>query len=101
MTLISCPECSHQISDRATSCPSCGRPLNNRQVTDTKSSIQTIEKTGKKYKAIQGLGCLCAILAIFAIMAGTDSGSDIGLLMAIAAVILLIGGSLGAWWKNG
>src|SRR5262245_40279507 len=27
MALISCPECSTQVSDRAVSCPSCGCPI--------------------------------------------------------------------------
>ena len=26
MPLITCPDCSHQISDQAPACPSCGRP---------------------------------------------------------------------------
>lgn len=29
MALIHCPECNHQISDRALSCPNCGFPMNN------------------------------------------------------------------------
>ena len=27
MALISCPECTHQVSDFASSCPSCGCPI--------------------------------------------------------------------------
>jgi hypothetical protein len=27
MTLVICPECAKQVSDQATSCPHCGRPL--------------------------------------------------------------------------
>jgi len=29
MALIKCPECSHEISNKATSCPQCGYPLRN------------------------------------------------------------------------
>ena len=29
MALISCPECSKEISDKAQSCPHCGHPINN------------------------------------------------------------------------
>lgn len=31
MALINCPECEKQVSDRATSCPDCGCPLNATQ----------------------------------------------------------------------
>lgn len=27
MALIACPECNHQVSDRAFACPSCGNPI--------------------------------------------------------------------------
>jgi zinc-ribbon domain len=27
MALIKCPECQHQVSDKAVSCPSCGHPI--------------------------------------------------------------------------
>jgi uncharacterized membrane protein YvbJ len=27
MALIPCPECAHQVSDKAPSCPSCGYPI--------------------------------------------------------------------------
>ncbi len=29
MALISCPECNHQVSDKALCCPNCGFPINN------------------------------------------------------------------------
>jgi len=29
MSLIKCPECSKEISDKAVSCPNCGMPLDN------------------------------------------------------------------------
>lgn len=30
MSLINCPECGKQISDKAISCPNCGYPINNK-----------------------------------------------------------------------
>ena len=32
MALISCPECGKEISDKATACPNCGNPMNNRPI---------------------------------------------------------------------
>lgn len=30
MSLIQCPECSHDVSDQAPTCPSCGYPLKDQ-----------------------------------------------------------------------
>ena len=27
MALLTCPDCAHQVSDQAPSCPGCGRPM--------------------------------------------------------------------------
>lgn len=37
MSLINCPECGKEISDKATNCPNCGYPINN--VTDNQEKI--------------------------------------------------------------
>lgn len=37
MSLINCPECGKEISDKATTCPNCGYPINN--VTDNQEKI--------------------------------------------------------------
>lgn len=31
MALITCPECGHEVSDKAANCPHCGSPMNNAQ----------------------------------------------------------------------
>ncbi len=36
MALIECTECKKEVSDKATSCPGCGHPLNNVQNTENK-----------------------------------------------------------------
>ena len=46
MALISCPECNHQISDKALSCPSCGYPLS----TTTNIQNNTTNETSKNEK---------------------------------------------------
>lgn len=41
MALINCPECNHQISDKAQSCPNCGYPLieiSNSNISETNNS---------------------------------------------------------------
>lgn len=32
MALIACAECGHEVSDKATACPKCGRPMRRRSV---------------------------------------------------------------------
>ncbi len=34
MALINCPECGKEISDKATSCPNCGCPVNSSNAND-------------------------------------------------------------------
>jgi hypothetical protein len=43
MALISCPECSKEVSDKAKSCPHCGYELNSGSSKNTKMS----KKSGK------------------------------------------------------
>jgi hypothetical protein len=53
MALVICPECKNAISDKASSCPKCGAPVDLQKIKENKS------KTNK--------GCLYAIGIIFAI----------------------------------
>lgn len=33
MALLKCPECAHDVSDKAVSCPNCGYPMNTPSST--------------------------------------------------------------------
>lgn len=45
MALVSCPECSNQVSDAAVSCPSCGHPLQSQmQATAVEQAAPKSEK---------------------------------------------------------
>lgn len=50
MVLIKCPECNHDVSDKALSCPNCGYPLNT--IASTKPRI----RNGKPIKLPNGFG---------------------------------------------
>lgn len=52
MALIKCPECKHDISDKAISCPHCGYPMNSP--TSTKPRV----RNGKPTKLPNGYGCI-------------------------------------------
>lgn len=43
LALITCPECSHQISDQAISCPHCGYPLARRTAQFNIHNVRTVD----------------------------------------------------------
>ncbi len=50
MALLKCPECKHNVSDKANACPNCGYPMNTP--TSTKPRI----RNGKPTKLPNGFG---------------------------------------------
>ena len=68
MALINCPECGKEISDKASSCPSCGYPIGTN--TTTKESVSAVTATSKK----QGFNIkkllLIILVAVVAIIIG-------------------------------
>jgi hypothetical protein len=97
MGLIQCPDCKKEISDQATACIYCGRPL-----TVIQPEVQTVELTSKRYKGQQLLGILGICIGFFIVLvsSGHAPGSLIGSLMLIGGLILWISGRVGAWWNH-
>lgn len=89
MALTKCDECGGNVSDRAAACPHCGNP----------TKAQTIEKTGKRYKAAIVLAWLIVLVA------APTVGFAIGPLwaVAVAGIGICLGAfsELGSWWNNG
>lgn len=52
MALLKCPECKHDVSDKASACPHCGYPINSP--TSTKPRI----RNGKPTKLPNGYGTI-------------------------------------------
>ena len=52
MALLKCPECAHDVSDKAVSCPNCGYPMN------TPSSTKPRIRNGKPTKLPNGYGSI-------------------------------------------
>lgn len=65
MPLITCPDCSKEISDAAPTCPHCGRP--NKSI----GSIQTTAKSGS------GCGAIAVFLIVSFIIATVFIGNSI------------------------
>ena len=69
MALISCPECSHEVSDQAAACPNCGFPLR------AKAPAATPPKNDTDARVIQALltqGKIAAIKLYRELHPGTD-----------------------------
>ena len=56
MALLKCPECNHNVSDKAAACPHCGYPMNSP--TSTKPRI----RNGKPTKLPNGFGTCTSYL---------------------------------------
>lgn len=50
MALITCPECSHNVSDKALACPNCGCPI--KDMAPEPKSVNKPQRARKKYKKL-------------------------------------------------
>ena len=50
---------------------------------------------------MQALGCLGIIIAIMIIIYSGRGRSTLGVILAIVGAIVLVAGSVGAWWHHG
>lgn len=93
MSMIKCPECGKDVSDKAQTCPNCGTPIsvsNSVENSDVDSNIGTIGVFKMVFGAIAVIGF---ILMIFV------SNFLGGLVMTIGTLFLIILGerSVGLW----
>jgi hypothetical protein len=63
--LITCPDCSKEISDLAPACPNCGRPAALPAVADDREK-QKKREAAKRYNTVSWLLFALAVLALFA-----------------------------------
>ncbi len=68
MALITCPECSKEISDKVVSCPHCGFPLNKDTIETQKVEIASVnlkmeaKKKKKLFSIIVSIIIICGII---------------------------------------
>jgi hypothetical protein len=103
MALIKCPECNRDVSDKATVCPHCARPL--AWTSYRQGPVQVIERTGRRWKGVRVLGWLLILAAAFALIAqwAADDSRAVtaGLWIGLAGVACLWISRAGAWWYHG
>jgi len=74
MGLITCPDCEKQISELAPAGPSCDRPIQPPPSQKPAESVQTIQATEKKLKALQLIGALLTLISVIIAMSGSSIG---------------------------
>ncbi len=93
MALITCPDCTHQVSDVAPACPRCGRPVAPLQV----------EQTGKRYKGMMAFGFIGCVLGLLLSGVASVAGWPLwpSFLLAMACLCLYLWAIFAAWWRHG
>ena len=110
MSLIKCPECGNEVSDKATSCPKCAYPISPKPAEipkpEDKPTVQTIELTSKPFKLQILLSVLAMIGGCIGMVttAGTDGSSDgppvFWMVVFFAGCLWLIVTRFLIWWHH-
>lgn len=95
MALISCPECSKEISDKAQSCPNCGIPINSVFPEISKTELNYTETVASNEAAVQGcVGCMAGSMTMWlAIIVGgllclTGIGAFVGVPLIFFGILI-------------
>ena len=65
MSLIKCPECGKEISDKSISCPNCGYPIENTVIPQQDSINNQIPVSPPVKQKRKGIGCLIPLFILF------------------------------------
>ena len=98
MALISCPECGHQVSDKAALCPSCGvsiAPDIGREEHEKKlTTTQLTSKSLKMQSALSGG------LFIIGFLIGITSEAALFYFIALFSFIWWLTTRIRIWWHH-
>jgi len=103
--IIACRDCGGMVSKSAETCPHCGAPSFGRihkipySQTQSNPPVQTIEKTGKRYKGLMIFSAIFIGVGIACLLTGEFLGT--GLVLLILGPILFIYARVMAWWHHG
>ena len=103
MPLISCPECTKQISNLAPACPSCGVPIGTvKESSGSGTTLSTIQETSKKFKLHTVLSISLMALGVVIIGANdsTNQESAVGPAMLAGGLIWYIVNRVRIWWHH-
>jgi len=105
MALVKCRECGKKISDIADSCVSCGCPVISSKAGGAAQPIktQTVEATGKKWKAMKVIGVVITLIGVAAcavVVQTPESSPVVSSILGFSGLGLYIFGRIGAWWYH-
>jgi len=100
--LKKCPYCAEEILAEAIKCKHCGEYL-SKPASETEHNpmkVQTIEVTGKKWKAWKLVGGLAMFIGspIFALLSGSLA---VGGITFFVGLIIFSFAGFGSWWHHG
>jgi len=107
MALIACPECKHEVSDKASSCPHCGNPLIESADRKHRAALSAEPApdravmragTATKWKVIQIAGFAISVVGVAKYVGGNHVD---GMSIIILGLVILGGGRFMGWWKHG
>ena len=102
MSMIKCPECGIQVSDKAERCPKCAYPISNSSAGE---KVQMIEQTSKKLKKQLIFAVITMAIGIIAMMVSVANPSNkvimtfSGLLMWVGLIWIIVIKSK-IWWHH-
>ena len=107
MALTTCPECGNQVSDTASSCPSCGAPLGaaRREAQAAGTQIITTQDTAKRFKLQQLLSVGAIILGLILVFSSGDNPEEssapaFGVLFILGGFVWYVVTRVRIWWHH-
>lgn len=64
MAMIKCPECGHEVSDQAPTCPNCGCPIKKEQHNHNSMEYKVTKQVHSELKGRHMVGIVCGFLLI-------------------------------------
>ena len=112
MALIKCPECNHDVSDKAPQCLNCGFIINQQETKKVDLNVNNYELTSKKWKKHYAWGIPLLVIGVplFSsnLLLGMSSPENaspgwffIGLIFCIVGGINFLIAVIGSWWERG
>jgi len=104
MGVIYCGNCEGKVSDILDRCPHCCHPMTDQGSADLDRPVR-IELTSKSIKLVTVTGAIMAVAGAAVAAANWHiDGSEktkIGVVVAVAGVVVFLGARISAWWGHG
>lgn len=98
MALVTCPDCSREISSAAASCPQCGRPMQGQRPVHIEQSLKEF-----RIAQVAGLALLLGVAPICCAIGALAVGSigfAIGAFVGFVGLVVFLSATAGAWWNR-